>query len=125
MADDKLALYRLFEQLPEFEKQELLRAAGRLATRRRRPAGRLGRPHISQITYEAAELDRPDDARRCINDARRGAGFLQRPEKPRRQFRRSPRGSPHFGQLEQFSMNRGICGLTQRALVEDTHRQSG
>jgi hypothetical protein len=33
MADDKLALYRLFEQLPEFEKQELLRAAGTSDTR--------------------------------------------------------------------------------------------
>jgi hypothetical protein len=40
-------------------------------------------------------------------------GFLQRPEKPRRQFRRSPRGSPHFGQLERFFMNRGICGIWQ------------
>src|ERR1700722_15953693 len=40
-----------------------------------------------------------------------GVGFLQRPEKPRMQFGPSTRGSPHFGQLEQLSMNRGICGI--------------
>src|SRR5580692_7361468 len=42
-----------------------------------------------------------------------GVGFLQRPEKPRMQFGRSPRGSPHFGQLEQLFMNRGIYGIWQ------------
>src|ERR1700722_12418149 len=47
-------------------------------------------------------------------EPQRGVGFLQRPEKPRMQFGRSPRGSPHFGQLEQFFMNRGICGFWQR-----------
>ena len=46
-------------------------------------------------------------------EPQRGVGFLQRPEKPRMQFGRSPRGSPHFGQLEQLFMNRGICGIWQ------------
>ena len=46
-------------------------------------------------------------------EPQRGVGFLQRPEKPRMQFGRSPRGSPHFGQLEHFFMNRGICGIWQ------------
>ena len=31
-----------------------------------------------------------------------GVGFLPRPEKPRMRSGRSPRGSPHFGQLERF-----------------------
>src|ERR1700691_5671665 len=43
----------------------------------------------------------------------RGVGFSQRLEKRRMQFGLSPRGSPHFGQLEHFFMNRGICGIWQ------------
>src|ERR1700722_17100254 len=41
-------------------------------------------------------------------------GFLRKLEKPRMEFRRSPRGSPHFDQLEQLFMNRGIFGIWQR-----------
>ena len=40
-------------------------------------------------------------------------GFLRRPEKPRMPFGRSPRGSPHFGQVEQLFMNRGTCSIWQ------------
>src|ERR1700677_3846323 len=46
-------------------------------------------------------------------EPQRGVGFLQRAENSRMQFGRSPRGSPHFGQLEQVFMNRGICGIWQ------------
>jgi hypothetical protein len=46
-------------------------------------------------------------------EPQRGVGFLRRPEKSRMQFRRSPRGSPHFDQLEQFFMNRGTYGIWQ------------
>ncbi len=41
-------------------------------------------------------------------------GFLRKLEKRRMQFGRSPLGSPHFDQLEQLFMNRGICGVWQR-----------
>src|SRR5215471_1653889 len=46
-------------------------------------------------------------------EPQRGVGFLHRPEKPRMQFGRSPRGSPHFGQLEQLFMNRIIYPIWQ------------
>src|SRR5262245_57464784 len=56
-------------------------------------------------------------------EQQRAVGFLLRPEKPRMPLRRSLRGSPPFGQLEQFSMNRGIYGIWQsltRNLVDLT-----
>ena len=46
-------------------------------------------------------------------EPQRAVGFLQRSEKPRMQSGRSPRASPHFGQLERFYMNRGIYGIWQ------------
>jgi tetratricopeptide (TPR) repeat protein len=51
-----------------------------------------------------------------------GVGFLQRPENPRMQYGRSPRGSPHFGQLEQLSMNRGIMAYAELGQPDDARR---